>query len=126
MSCDFPFRRTLTAFLLTTIVATEAHALEQVDRASFEAFLEQSKLADAERALGGALQAKPDDDEARFALGVVQFLRSVGARMQAFYRHGCRVDPTQTVSFSNLPIPRSQARAARLQDREDCAPSLDQ
>jgi hypothetical protein len=106
MSRSFPHRILLAASLLTTVATTLANAEDQAGRASFEPLLQQGKLADAERALGEALRAKPDDDEARFALGVVQFLRAVEGRMQAFYRHGYRSEPGM-ISFTNLPIPKN-------------------
>jgi len=77
------------------------------DWTRFEDPLRRGKLADAERAVEEMLKARPDDDEARFALGVVQFLRAVEGRMQAFHRHGCRTDPTRFITFSSLPIPQN-------------------
>jgi hypothetical protein len=96
----------LAASLLTTVATTLANAEDQAGRASFEPLLQQGKLADAERAIGEALRAKPEDDDARLALGVVQFLRAVEGRMQAFYRHGYRSEPGM-ISFTNLPIPKN-------------------
>jgi hypothetical protein len=95
------------ALVLSVFATAAATASEQGDRPSFEDFLHQGRLADADRALGATLQVKPEDDDARFALGVVQFLRAVEGRMQAFYRHGCRTDPRGMISFSNLPIPQN-------------------
>jgi hypothetical protein len=70
-----------------------------------EAFLTAGKLAEGERALADALKAAPDDDQLRFGLGVVQFVRAVEARMQGFYRHGYRTDlPGIGLSITNLPI----------------------
>ena len=100
----FSCRGFLAASLLSMLAPTVADAQGRAGRASFEASLEQGRLADAEGSLGDALKSKPDDDEARFALGVVQFLRAVEGRMQAFYRHGYRSEPG-TMGFSNLPIP---------------------
>jgi hypothetical protein len=96
----------VVAIVLPMIAATVANAEEQVGRTSFEPFLQQGILADAERVLGDDLEAKPEDDVARFALGVVQFLRAVEGRMQAFYRHGYRSQPGM-IPFTNLPIPRN-------------------
>jgi hypothetical protein len=106
MSRLSPHRLLLTSFLLTMLAATVARGEDRVGRSSFETLLQEGKLADAERAIADALRAEPEDDEARFALGVVQFLRAVEGRMQAFYRHGYRTDPGM-MSFSNLPIPRN-------------------
>ncbi len=96
----------LTSCLAACLLPETAFALDRAGRDTFEASLNQGKLADAERALGDALRSKPDDDEARFALGVVQFLRAVEGRMQAFYRHGYRAE-SGMLGFTNLPIPNN-------------------
>jgi hypothetical protein len=71
-----------------------------------ESYLVEGNLAEGERALEEALKSAPGDDNARFALGVVQFLRAVEVRMQAFYRHGYRTDAgARVVPLTNLPIP---------------------
>src|SRR4051812_31629643 len=92
------------ALLLSVLATSAAPAREPGDRASFEDALHRGRLADPERALGDTLNAEPGDDHARFALGVVQFLRAVEGRLQALHRHGCRTDPGGLVSFSSLPI----------------------
>jgi hypothetical protein len=102
----FWHRILLTATLMPLISTTIANAEDQVGRTSFESFLQQGKLADAERVLDNDLKATPEDDEARFALGVVQFLRAVEGRMQAFYHYGYRTDPGM-VGMTNLPIPHN-------------------
>jgi hypothetical protein len=91
---------------MTLIAATAADVQGGDGRTSLEPSLQRGKLADAEQALGADIKTKPEDDEARFALGVVQFLRAVEGRMQAFYRHGYRSEPGM-VPFTNLPIPRN-------------------
>jgi hypothetical protein len=103
----FPPRKILLAASLVILIASTAADVQGGDgRTSLEPSLQQGKLADAERALAGDLKSKPEDDEARFALGVVQFLRAVEGRMQAFYRHGYRSEPGM-IPFTNLPIPRN-------------------
>ncbi|MFO0892917.1 MAG: hypothetical protein U0790_27735 [Isosphaeraceae bacterium] len=74
----------LVSLVATTLPTPTARA--QAPR--IEAFLVSGKLADGEAAMVEALKADPKDDQARFGLGVVQFLRAVEGRMQAFYRHG--------------------------------------
>jgi hypothetical protein len=76
-------------------------------RVAFEDALHRGKLADAERMLGDALHDRPDDEQALFALGVVQFLRAVEGRIQALFRHGFHNDPLGNFLFSNLPIPQN-------------------
>ena len=42
-----------------------------------ERYLEEGKLAEGERALAAHLKDHPDDDQAWFGLGTLQFLRAV-------------------------------------------------
>ena len=101
-------RQMLVVPLLASLLATPlAAAQDPRHPAPFEAALHRGELAEAERTLGETLGARPGDDEARFALGVVQFLGAVEGRMQALYRHGCRTGADTPVSFSNLPIGRN-------------------
>ena len=101
------FAALLSPMLVAPSAFAQVQAQAQTSRTSFEDLLHQGKLAEAERVLGDAIKAKPDEDNARFALGVVQFLRAVEGRMQGFHRHGCRTDPGRIISFSNLPIPKN-------------------
>jgi hypothetical protein len=97
------------AILLVTFASTSATA-DPPPKA--EAFLTAGKLADGERALAEALKNAPDDDQVRFGLGVVQFVRAVEARMQGFYRHGLRDEVAEGVFrnvLTNLPIPPNPA-----------------
>jgi hypothetical protein len=92
----------LAAILLALLTAPAARAglLPQ-----FEDDLKAGKLGDAERKLDLHLKVSAQDDNARFALGVVRFLRAVEARAQGFYSHGYRTDPTNAFGITNLPIP---------------------
>jgi hypothetical protein len=100
-------RRILIAAILLPLVAFSfVHAKDQAGLASFETYLQAGKLVEAEKVLGDALKLRPDDDEARFALGFLQFLRAVEGRMQAFYRYGYRSEPGM-MGISNLPIPKN-------------------
>jgi hypothetical protein len=107
MKRHLPIGPLIAAMFVAMLGSTTARAQDRREQTSFEDYLHQGKLAEAERRLGETLNAKPDDDNARFALGVVQFLHAVEGRMQEFYRHGCRTDPNGMISFSNLPIPQN-------------------
>lgn len=73
-----------------------------------ESFLLMGELAEGEAALAAAIKDDPKDDQARFGLGVVQFLRAVEGRVQAFYRHGLRSDVAGgLLPLTNLPIPNN-------------------
>ena len=68
----------LAVTILPLFASTMTHAQDRPGPVSVESYLQQGKLADAERVLGDDLKAKSEDDQARFALGVVPFLRAVG------------------------------------------------
>lgn len=71
-----------------------------------EAFLTTGKLSEGETSLATALKANPKDDQARFGLGVVQFMHAVERRMQAFHRYGFRTDIAGRGNpITNLPVP---------------------
>ncbi len=101
-------RTAIVALSLHVLVAAIAAAAETPPRA--ESYLIDGKLADGERAMEEALRANPKDDQARFGLGVIQFLHAVEGRMQAFHRHGFNSDISRTVMpITNLPIPKNYA-----------------
>ena len=99
-----PRRRTL---VLTAVLAWLAGASAfAAEPPLAERYLQEGRLAEGERSLAEALKAAPDDDQARFGLGVIQFLRAVEARVQGFHRHGLRSDLGGGLSpLTNLPIP---------------------
>ncbi len=71
-----------------------------------ESFLTTGKLSEGESALAAALKANLKDDQARFGLGVVQFVHAVERRMQDFHRHGFRTDIAGRGNpITNLPVP---------------------
>lgn len=78
-------------------------------------------LADAERHLRAQLKQTPDNAEAAYGLGVVQFFRALEKLGQGLYRFGLRSDLGQDlgIPFLRLPIPTNPepdlADAARLQ-----------
>jgi hypothetical protein len=53
-----------------------------------EKFLTEGRLADGERSLQDHLKTHPNDGEARFGLGTLQFLRAVEHLGQSLYKHG--------------------------------------
>src|SRR6266567_7771055 len=55
-----------------------------------EEFLLAGKLADAQKMLSDQLQANAGDEQSRFELGLVQFLRAVETLSQNLYRYGAR------------------------------------
>lgn len=57
-----------------------------------EAYLTSGKFADGEKALHEQLQKAPRDDQARFGLGVVQFLTAYQHVGESLYRYGLRTE----------------------------------
>jgi hypothetical protein len=74
-----------------------------------EKYLVEGRLAAGEAALMGAVQANPDDAQARFGLGTVQFLRAVERIVQSLHRHGMKTDQFGgMLPFARLPIPAQE------------------
>jgi hypothetical protein len=73
-----------------------------------EKFLHDGKFAEGEMASLLALDADPKDDEARFGLGVIQFVRAVENLGKALYEYGA-VSEKATQPFLRLPVPRNES-----------------
>ena len=65
-----------------------------------ESYLLEGKLAEGNAALTARLQAKPNDDQARFGLGMVQFFQGFEHLTAGLYRHGLR---TERLARNSLP-----------------------
>ena len=66
-----------------------------------EKYLQEGRLVDGESALSAALQKAASDDNTRFSLGIIQFLRAVECLCQDLYHYGLR----DMKAFGlNLPI----------------------
>jgi hypothetical protein len=99
----------LAMFADAAIAADEGLALT-------ERHLNAGTLSAGEAALQAHLKQRPDDDQARFGLGVVQFLRAVEGVPQALYRHGFLAPVVQMIPESQrgqIPFPIN-ARPERL------------
>ncbi len=70
---------------------------------TIEPYLIAGKLAEGEAALVEQLTERPDDAQAQFGLGAVQFLRGVERLMQSLHRYGLR---TELGGIAQLPILR--------------------
>src|ERR1700679_1330644 len=95
------FAASVAALLwLTSSVRAEAPA------AMTERFLTEGKLGAGEEALTEILKTDPENSEARFGLGTIQFLRAVERAVQSFHRHGLQAGAMgRLVPFARLPIP---------------------
>lgn len=73
---------------------------------SVQLSLYAGKTARAEAIAGTRLAEAPDDAQARFALGAVQFLRAAERLAQNLHRYGLRSDYTDPTGLSRLPFLR--------------------
>jgi hypothetical protein len=80
--------------------------LRAADAPRVERYLHSGQLAKGEQALELALAANPRDDETRFGLGVLQFVRAVERFGQALYHYGVKPENTNT-PFLRLPVPKN-------------------
>ena len=93
--------RTIAAGFTILIVAA---SLQAADAPLVEHFLHRGDLANGEQALGKALDLAPDDDQLRFSLAMVQFVRGVERLGQALHEYGIK-DNVENVPFLRLPVP---------------------
>jgi hypothetical protein len=74
-----------------------------------EKYLHEGKLADGEKALRAELARNPKDDQNRFGLGTLQFIRAVEHLGQTLHRYGLRTERGRQLGlpFLRLPIPNN-------------------
>ena len=74
-----------------------------------EAFLTTGRVGEARQAFAESVAAQPLDDEARFALGIAQFLQAVERLGQGFYRYGLEPPPilAMAMPYLRLPLPQN-------------------
>lgn len=103
-------RRNIVACLAAILAPLTLSAPGSADEATIQAVQEHLYAGDTTEAASAAearLAAAPDDDQARFALGAVQFLQAVENLGQAFYRHGLATgDPSTFGGMMDLPFVR--------------------
>jgi hypothetical protein len=97
--------------LTIVMLSARAAGAAQESVALVEKHLQAGTLSAGESALEAVLKQNPRDDEARFGLGTLQFIRAVEGLSQALYRHGFlhSVGRFAPVAFpgSNIPIPNN-------------------
>jgi hypothetical protein len=93
----------LLAVVVLVVFGTRATAAEPP---LVEKYLHAGELARGEQALTAALQKDPKNDQIRFGLGVLQFVRAVERFGQALYEYGARSENTW-VPFLRLPVPKN-------------------
>jgi hypothetical protein len=73
-----------------------------------EQYLIQGKFKDGEVAMNAKLQKNPNDDNARFGLGVLQLMGGTERLMQSLYRYGLQQNGiTQFFPILRLPVPNN-------------------
>lgn len=80
----------------STATADEAPAVEK--------YLVEGRLADGAAAMQKTLAAQPQNEEARFSLGMIQFLQAVEKLGQDQFRFGLLGNRRQAIPFMRLPI----------------------
>lgn len=70
-----------------------------------ERYLETGQLAEGAKAVTDRLREHPDDQQARFSLGVVQFLQAVERLAQTEHRYGLMQHHQNEIPFLRLPVP---------------------
>jgi hypothetical protein len=85
---------------------TMAQAPTPKDRHVTEKYLISGDLEGGQKVLSGMLKVHPNDDQARFGLGTIQFVRAVERLVQGFYKHGLEPDVSGGMTpFARLPVP---------------------
>lgn len=94
---------------LTFTTCILAVALERVsaDPPAIEKFLMEGRLADGAVAMDAILEKEPGNAEARFSLGVTQFLQAVESLGQDQHRFGLLGNRRRAMPFMRLPVPEN-------------------
>jgi hypothetical protein len=71
-----------------------------------EKYLHNGELAKGQQALEAALALTPNDDQVRFGLGVLQFIRGVERLGQSLHKYGVKSEAAD-VPFLRLPVPKN-------------------
>lgn len=97
-------------FITVCVVAISAQAVD-LPSSPAERFLHDGRFAEGETDLLLALDTDPKDDEARFGLGVIQFVRAVQNLGQSLYDYGAMSHNTNQ-PFLRLPVPKNETPSA--------------
>ncbi len=89
---------------LVFIFTSVASADERTKQPLVEQYLTTGKLDQGHKVLSKHLAKNPDDSQARFGLGALEFLRAVETFAQSLHKHGLKTDVPQ-VPFVRLSVP---------------------
>ena len=93
--------------LAASLVVTNSSCFAYQEASEAEQFLHSGEFANGETQLLLKLDAEPENDEARFGLGVVHFMRAIENLGQAMYEYGA-VSEKANQPFLRLPVPRNE------------------
>ena len=92
---------------ITLVLAVTGQTFAASDASPLaEKYLHSGELVKGEQELARALAASPKDDQLRFGLGVLQFVRGVERLAQSFHEYGLKSEHPN-VPFLRLPVPRN-------------------
>ena len=99
------FLITLVAIAILWFATSRVPVNVALTSPSIDPYLIGGDLTSGEAAMLSRLKAKPDDDKARFSLGVVQLTRTIERMMQSLYRYGLQDSVLgNSIPFLRLPI----------------------
>jgi hypothetical protein len=101
----------MRAFTTSVVLLCLPASLSAAGRPLVEKYLHAGELARGEQALLAGLEKCPADDQLRFGLGVLQFVRAVERLGQSLYEYGARADGT-IVPFLRVPVPKNDKPSA--------------
>jgi hypothetical protein len=98
------FLVTVTTSLIVWFSTTRVPASSALVTPSLDPYLASGDLVNGEKAMQDRLKVKPDDDKARFSLGILQTTRAIERMMQSLYRYGLLDSPLGNgIPFLRLP-----------------------
>ena len=92
-----------TVCVLLTVVCLQT--VESADPPPVQQYLTEGHLQDGADAMQALLGADPDNQQAQFSLGVVQFLQAVEGLGQDHFRYGLLNGRRPAIMFLRLPVP---------------------
>jgi hypothetical protein len=94
------------SIVLVVVLLTSTASTKAAEAPAVEKYLHTGQFTEGEKALRAHLASDPADDQARFGLGVLQFVDAVQHLGNSFYRYGLRSDwASREIPFLRLPVP---------------------
>lgn len=90
-----------------TTTQNSAHTHQSSDLSRVDKFLSRGALKEADQTLASLIAKDAHDDQARFELGLVQFLEAVQELAQDLYRFGLKSSSTLNLPILRIPLPEN-------------------